>query len=265
MRATMPIPVRRSPLVALALLTLVGTPALAADWTLRVGLGRAASRDTVVADTSCLSTAPPALFGCGVGTDGRRLSARGDFGAASAGEVALGAQVRRDLRLEVAAFAFRGFELAADANFVRVAGEQPVRADLDSAAVLAVVYWEPLAALGGRRGRWTPFVGAGVGGARHRLGRVTFRFPGIAANAVTVTGGGTEQDGAWLLTAGTGVRVGARTTLEVAWRRLDLGGAETDAGAATIVRPSRTFALRVAPIRARLRADEVAIGLRLGF
>ena len=234
-----------------------------AQWSLRLGAGRAASRDTVLADTGCLSTAPPALFGCGVGIDGRPFSAAGDFGRGTLGEIAIGARLSPSLRLEVAALALRGFELDANANFPRVGAVQPVTAKLDSEALLAIVSWEPAATFGWNLGRLAPFVSAGIGGARHHLGAVTFGFPVISGRAVTVTRGGSETEGAWLLGIGAGIAVSRHATLEVALRRLDLGGAETEAGLATIVRPSRTFTLRVAAIRAPVRVDALTVGLRL--
>lgn len=237
----------------------------AAQWSLRLGAGGAGTGNTVLADTSCDSTAPPALFGCGTGSDGRRFSARGDFGHSWAGEIAVGARLRPSLRLEVAAIALPSLTLEANANFVRVGGAQPVRAKLASTALFAVLYWEPAATFGWRLGRWSPFVGAGVGAVRHRLDPVTFRFPGISPAAVTVTRGGRETDGAWLLTAGVGVAVRRGVVVDLAYRRLDLGGAQTDSGLATIVRPSRTFQLAVAATRARVRADEVVAGVRLGW
>jgi len=256
----------RRPLARLVLLVIpvlaAAVPA-SAQWSVRVALGRAASRDTVLTDTGCRSTAPPALFGCGVGIDGRPLSASGDFGRGTLGEIAVGARLSPSLRLEVAALALRGFELDANANFPRVTAVQPVSANLDSEALLAIVSWEPAATFGWNLGRVAPFVSAGIGGARHHLGDVTFRFPGISDSAVTVTGGGRESDGAWLLGIGTGIAVSRHATLEIALRRLDLGGAETEAGLATIVRPSRTFTLRVAAIRAPVRVDALTVGLRL--
>jgi opacity protein-like surface antigen len=248
--------------VSLLVALMAASSALPAQVSLRIGWLGMNSRATVVDDASCLSTAPPALFGCGRGSDGRALSARGDFGRGSGLEVAAGAQVRRDLRLEVAALALRGLALDARANFVRVSGEQPVSGDLRSDALLAVLSWEPAATFGWRLGRVRPYLSAGVGGARHRLGDVTFRFPGIAANAVTITQGGTRQSGAWMLGLGTGIELGPHWALDVALRRLDLGDAATDPGPATIVRPSRTFALRVAPIQARVRGDALLVGLR---
>ncbi len=257
-------PSHRALAAALLLSTSLAAGPASAEWTLRLGLGRAASRDTVLADTGCLSTAPPALFGCGTGIDGRPFSARGDFGRATLGELAVGSRLRPDLRLEIDFLALRGFELDADANFPRVTAEQPVRGRLDSEALLAVVSWEPAATFGWHLGRVAPFVSAGLGGARHHLGSVTFHFPGISPSAVTVARGGRESDGAWMLGVGAGIALSRHATLEVALRRLDLGSAETESGLATIVRPSRTFELRVAPIRARVRVDALTLGLRLG-
>ncbi len=231
--------------------------ASAADnlWSLRLAVGTTGHSHTVLSDASCNAEQPPALFGCG-------YRARGTWGRATVAEVAIGYRLRPDVRVEVAAFALRGFALDANANFPRVTDVQPVDGKLSTDALFAVAYWEPAVTFGWHLGRLAPFVGAGVGGARHRLDPVTFRFPGIGPAAVTVTQGGRSSDGAWLATAGAAWAFTDRLALEVAVRRLDLGGAETASGAATIVRPTRTFAIAVAPTRARVRADEVAAALR---
>ncbi|MEO8503846.1 MAG: hypothetical protein ABI609_08130 [Acidobacteriota bacterium] len=232
----------------------VASPAHA-EWALRLGAGVAEASDTVLRDSSCEAVHPPALFGCG-------YRAKGAWGRATAGELAVGNRLRPDLRIEIAAIFMRGFALDANANFPRVSTDQPVGAKLDSSALLAVAYWDPATTFGWKLGRFAPFVGAGVGAARHHLGAVTFRFPGISPTAVTLTRGGRETDGAWLLTAGVAVSLADRVALDVAYRRLDLGGAETDDGLATIMRTTRTVQIEVASMRARVRADELVAGVR---
>ena len=192
-------------------------PPARGEWTLRFGAGVAEASDTVLRDSSCRAVHPPALFGCG-------FRATGGLGRATVGELALGSRLRPDLRIEIATIFMRGFELDANANFPRVSNDQPVGSKLDSSALLAVVYWEPASTFGWKLGRFAPFVGAGVGAARHHLGDVTFRFPGISATAVTVARGGRDTDGAWLLTGGVGIALTDRLALDLAYRRLDLGG-----------------------------------------
>ena len=53
--------------------------------------------------------------------------------------------------------------------------------------------------------------------------------------------------------------------MELALRRTDLGELRTGAGAATIVRPSRTFTLDIAGTRADLETTGVVLALRHRF
>ena len=59
--------------------------------------------------------------------------------------------------------------------------------------------------------------------ARNRLSSVTYRFPGIAANAATVTPDGSSSGLAYLLTAGISIPLNKRLDLDLAYRFSDLG------------------------------------------
>lgn len=253
---------RSSPLLVAVLLALPGavaTPALAASGAyVRGALGYEESGSTTVADLDCTSTAPPALFGCVQGGDGRPIGARGDFGEGAAVDLALGLEVGRRTRIELALTSRPGLELEAEANFLGVAGEQPVHAGAESLAAMLVVALD----LGRPGWRLQPFVAGGAGAARNEADDVTYAFPGIAPDAVTVVQGGDHSDFAWAAAAGASFRLTAAASLELAYRYADLGEVRTDAGEATIVRSRGTFRLEVAATRAELDTAGVTVGLR---
>lgn len=239
----------------------VGSP-LAADagFYLRGSLGADATEEGRFRDDDCSSTQPPALFGCVAGNDGEPLGATGDFGTVPAVEVGVGVRwshrIRTELRLDVRP----RLDFAGDANFLAVDGEQPVDADGSALALFAVVLVD-LSDVG----PLTPFLGAGLGASSLRTGEVTYRFPGLGDEAVTVIRGGDHTSMAHLLTAGLSWPLGERTVLELAYRYVDLGELRTDAGRATIVRSSGTFELDIAGTLLAVRAHGVELGLRYRF
>ena len=62
--------------------------------------------------------------------------------------------------------------------------------------------------------------------ARNRLSSVTYRFPGIAANAATVTPDGSSSGLAYLLS----IPLNKRLDLDLAYRFSDLGDVRTSSG-----------------------------------
>lgn len=251
------VPVRGSLVTALLLAS--SAPGLAAPpLYVRAAVGFEESGDVTVEDLNCASTAPPALFGCVVGSDGRPIGARGDFGDSAAFEIAGGVELGRRTRLELALASRPGLELDAEANFLGVEGEQPVRADAESLSALLVVALD----LGRPHWRLQPFVAAGAGVARNEIDEVTYAFPGLGAEAVTVVRGGEHDDFAWSAAAGASYRLTESAFLELAIRHTDLGEIRTDAGEATVVRGSGTFTLDIAGTRAELDTTGVTLGLR---
>jgi opacity protein-like surface antigen len=216
----------------------------------RVGLGLEGSADTRLRDADCSAARPPALFGCG-------FEARGDLGSAPVFEAGAGIELAPRMRAEVT-LSHRELELDAQANFTGVAGEQPVRADVQSSAALLTASMD-LAPL---PWRVRPFLTTGIGIARHTTGEVTFGFPGIAPNAVTVLEGGTHTAFAWTGGVGASVALSPRLHLDVTARFDNLGEFRTGAGAATIVRPTRTLRLTVDATRADVKSTGVVASLR---
>lgn len=242
-------------------LTLLATPAGAGDAYVRVGAAYEESDDATVLDVDCASTSPPALFGCVDDAEDRPLAARGDFGSGVAWEVAGGIEIGRRARFELS-LADRSFlDLDAEANFTGVSGEQPVRSDGRSRAALLGFAVD----LGDPAWRWRPFVAIGAGVAWNETGAITYGFPGIDPAAVTVVRGGRHSDFAWSASLGVSFRWTESTFVELAVRYADLGELRTDDGAATIVRPSRTFELDIAGTRADLSTSGVFVSVRHRF
>jgi opacity protein-like surface antigen len=249
---------RRMKRVLPLLLVLALAPtAVAGEVYLRGGVGFERTEATTLRDRDCTSTQPPALFGCGDGIDGRPLGARGDFGDSPAWELAIGTHLGTRTRAELA-FTARPLDLDAEADFVGVSGEQPVTADGQAYSLLASGYLD----LGPETWRVRPFVTAGAGIARISVDDVTYGFPGIAPNAVTITRGGSHDGLAWTVGAGTSVRLTPRLDLDLTLRYTDLGELRTAAGAATIVRPTRTFTIDIDGTRADVRSIGAVVSLR---
>lgn len=232
-----------------ALLVLVLALPIYADGFVRIAVAREASRDTIVRDRDCASAEPPALFGCG-------LFAEGDFGKTTAWEIGVGmaaARTRADLSL-----ARRGFELDANANFTGVAGEQPVVADIVATSLMVNVAMD----LAPYDWRVKPFVTIGGGASRIDAEDVTYRFPALGENAVTITQGGTFTSPAWTAGVGVSLDVTSRLAVDLIARYSDLGDLRTDAGSARIIRPNRELTIDIAGTRAELETVGAAIALR---
>jgi len=240
------------PVILLSFLTL---PVFAATPFVRVAVGVEQSGDATLVDRDCTNTNPPALFGCGAGVDGRSLAARGDFGTVHPLEIAAGAAFGR-ARVELA-FAHRDLDFGAVANFTGVRGAQPVDADGKSRALMLNGYWTLC-----DHDDVQPFVFAGAGVARNELDRVHYAFPSIDANAATITRGGRHTGIAWNAGAGVALRLSERMFVDVALRYTRLGDIETEAGEATIIRPTRTLILNIDGTRGDVDAVGVVFGIR---
>ncbi len=236
------------PLFLIATL-LASLPLAASNLYLRGVTGWDRSEPTVLRDRDCSNTQPPALFGCG-------FEARGEFDDAQRWELAIGTELARRARVELA-LSHRDLDLAADANFTGVSGAQSVTASGNSRSALVIGTYE-LAQ------NWTmrPFVTAGAGVARNEIGEITFSFPGIAPDAVTITRGGSHTTLAWIAGLGVSVPLTDSLHLDLAIRHQNSGEVRTDAGPATIIRPRGTLVLDVAATRAKVRSTGAMLSVR---
>ena len=151
------------------------------------------------ADRYCSSASPAALYGCGLGGDGAPYRSVGDFGTAIPLELGLGYTMTSAARLEVLVeyrprFAFKG-----RANFLSPESRQSVAADLSSFAGMVAAYID-LPGLGvPSLGPFGPFVGAGLGVVRTRIGQTRMTFPATT----TIVPGASRTGLAWMVVGNT--------------------------------------------------------------
>ena len=239
-------------------------PSAAADWYLRAGIGLDRPGKTVFADRDCSSASPTALYGCGIGGDGAPYRSVGDFGTAIPLELGLGYTMTSAARLEVLVeyrprFAFKG-----RANFLSPESRQSVAADLSSFAGMVAAYID-LPGLGvPSLGPFGPFVGAGLGVVRTRIGQTRMTFPATT----TIVPGASRTDLAWMVTAGVAAALSERVTLDLAWRYTDLGAVHTRRGAGRVIwrdGSREPLPLDLAPTRAKLAGHGFRMSLRYSF
>ena len=231
---------------------------------LRAGIGLDRPVETAFTDRNCSSTAPAALYGCGRGGDGAPYRSRGDFGTVPVLEVGLGYLVAPAARLEVLVEYRPRFSFEGHANFLEPARRQSVAADLSALSGMVAGYVD-LPALGlPKIGPFGPFIGAGVGVVRTRIGETRMTFP----RTTTIVPGTSRVDLAWMLTAGVAVALGERATLDLAWRYSDLGEVRTGRGEGRVLwrdgsREPRP--LDLAATRANLASHGLVLSVRYAF
>lgn len=254
--------IRQALLLGLAALPLMAAgerPATAEPY-LRLGVGGDASAPASFSDQDCQAVQPPALFGCGAGNNGSPLGAAGGFGAGVVLDAGLGYRFNSWLRAEALLSYRPSYDYSGNANFVQVAGPQPVSANLSSLAGFGVGYVD-LPKIDTVR----PYIGAGIGVARNRISAVTYALPALGAGASTTIAGGTSSGLAWLLTAGLEIPLHPQLSLDLAYRYTDLGSVQTDSGTASIVRPNRMAALEIAGTQTALQTHGAILSLRYAF
>ena len=248
--------------VAVSMSMLTGT-AGAGDFYLRGGFGLDRPAGTVFTDRDCSSSAPAALYGCGTGGDGAPYRSRGGFGTVPALELGLG-YAAEPARVEILVEYRPRFGFDGRANFLAPERRQSVTVDLSSVSGMLAAYVD-LAGLGlPKPGPFAPFVGAGVGAVRTRIGETRMTFPATT----TIVPGASRTDLAWMVTAGVAAALDERVTLDLAWRYTDLGEVRTGRGAGRVVwrdGSREPLPLDLAPTRARLAGHGVRLSLRYAF
>jgi opacity protein-like surface antigen len=226
----------------------------------RFGVGLDDPQGSRFRDDDCSSTEPPALFGCVNGDDDRPLGARGDFDTTVVLDAALGYRFTPWLRAEALLSWRPSMDFSGQSNFIGAGNNQPVRGSLSSLAGFGVAYIDLP-----RIGSLQPFLGAGLGVARNRLGSMRYAFPSLSAEATTTTPGGSSTDLAYLLTAGLSLPLGERLDLDLAYRYTDLGQVQTSSGEAGVVRASGSRRIAIGGTKADLRNHGVMLSLRYAF
>lgn len=154
--------------------------------------------------------------------------------------------IRTDLTL-----GYRGGYNASGAILV---GATPVgmSADINSTVGLVNAYYDI-----GRFDRFTPYVGAGVGFSSNRVDTTNISIGGASVGNI---GGDTHTSFAWQVSAGTGIELTQNLSLDVGYRFIDMGTAQT--GDTAVVGGTT---ITGATIKGNLRANELQAGLRWTF
>ena len=236
----------------------------AGDLYLRAGAGLDRPADTRFTDRDCSSTSPAALYGCGRGGDGEPYRSLGGFGTAAAFQVGLGYAAAPTARIEFLVDYRPRLAFEGRANFLEPGRRQSVAADLSSLSGMLAAYVD-LPGLGlPEFGPFGPFIGAGAGAARARIGETRMTFP----RTTTIVPGASRVGFAWMLTAGVAAALGERTTLDLAWRYTDLGTVHTGRGEGRVVWRDGSREPRVldlAATQARLASHGLRLSLRYAF
>ena len=157
--------------------TLAPGVGVADDVYLRAGIGFDRPAETRFMDKDCSTVSPAALYGCGTGGDGAPLRSLGDFGTVAGVEFGVGYILTRATRVEVLVEYRPRFAFDGRANFLAPARQQSVSADLSSLSGMLAAYLD-LPELGvPRLGRFSPFLGGGVGAVRVEIGETRMAFP----------------------------------------------------------------------------------------
>lgn len=165
--------------------------------------------------------------GCGSGSRGLR------------GEVAVGWRGDRDLSGEP------GFWVPPGG----VAGIDPLHTSVESVTLMFNGYYD----LGNFRG-FVPYVGAGIGVAMHDMGYLEIDHPA----SPNLQHGDTKVDLAWSVMAGIGYQISSNAVLDIGYRYIDLGSAQSSQG--DIVQ-----AMNPKLVVDDMTSHEVKIGLRYHF
>lgn len=233
------------------------------QWYIRAAAGAIWGRDADFSDKDCKSTSPPALFGCGPGSDGKSLGTDGDFGQYLVLEFAGGRHLKPWLRTELA-FHFRpNMKYSGSANFLNVSGPQPVSTTARSMGLMTNVFVELAPLLDLSASRWHPYLGAGAGLSHNKLDKVTYRFPEAQNHHLSITPSGRRWDAAYQITAGLGILFTQKWILDISVRYEDLGSVETDRGG--MYMDHINGSIDIARTEADLKGFGTLIGLRYNY
>ncbi|MCY4420128.1 MAG: outer membrane beta-barrel protein [Gammaproteobacteria bacterium] len=234
--------------------------AVAGELYLRGGLGFDQLDNTEFTDADCASTVPAALYGCGIGGDGAHYRSVGDFDEVLALELGLGyatGATRIEMQLE-----YRPrFEFEGRANFLAPNRQQSVSANLSSVSGMLAGYVDFDGLVLPTSASLVPFVGAGIGAVRTRIGKTTMTFPATT----TIVPGDSRTQLAWMATAGFAISSEEGVSLDLAWRYTDLGGIRTPQGSGSVVwhdGSRQPLLLDLAPTKAGLRGHGIRLSLR---
>lgn len=252
------------------LATVIGTilPAPASSQTyVRGGVLLDQGQDTRFTDKDCGSQSPAALYGCGMGIDGEALSSVGDFGLIPGLEAGMGYILHPTLRLE-AAIQYRpdiSFDGSANFRNLDLTDQRSVSAELSAVSAMLAAYVDifeflllqfatPIG----------PYIGTGAGLSLIEIGDMRMDFPRTS----TIVPGSSHVNLAWMLTAGLGISLPGRMTVDVAWRFTDHGAVETSTGEGRVIwrdGSREPLPLDLGATKGRLRSHGLNVSLRYTF
>lgn len=125
------------------------------------------------------------------------------------------------------------------------------KGDVSSLAAMANVYVDVA-----KFGAFTPYVGGGIGFSRNKLDDVDGSVAGVNGKI----DGDTETSFAWQLSAGVGIEVAPKWTVDVGYRYIDLGEVKTGNSASL-----GGVSGAIDPIKADLKAHEIQASVRYQF
>ena len=246
---------------------LISISAAAEDgsWYVRGGIGLDHPSKAEFSDYDCTADGLGYLYGCGTGYDGARRRSFGGFGNPGAVEAGVGFVVGPSMRVE-ALVAYRPRVLyRGKANWGTAATRQITTAKISSLSGMLTAYADlPLSSGTAGTGRVHPFVGVGLGVARNRVHGKQIDF----TKTTTIVPGGVQTDTTWMVEVGSGIKLNARTTLDIAWRYTDLGVASTGLGDGSLVYKDGRNPLNLAnlaPTGARITGLGMRLSLRYAF
>ena len=187
------------------------------------------------------------------------MSSSGDFGTAAGVEIGVGFVAAPKLRLETSIAYRPGFAYEGRANFVQTSADQSVSADLWSVSGMVSAYMGLTA-----YGPFRLFAGSGAG--LHYIDISNFRM--MFPRTETTVPDGRNADFTVMLTAGVATSLSDKITLDLAWRYVDWGIAETGRATGQVVwKDGRREPLEIdlAETRAILKGQGFRASLRYAF
>ena len=255
-----------SVILAIAIATTVPATAFTQEY-VRGGILLDRGQDTRFTDKDCRSESPAALYGCGKGIDGEALGSAGDFSVFPGFEVGVGYMLHPTLRLEAALQYRPDLSFDGSSNFTQseLMARRDVSAELSALSgmlagyvdifeLLLLQFATPIG----------PFIGVGAGLSHMEIGETRMDFPGT----YTIVPGGNHLNFSWMLTAGVGVSLRGRMTVDIAWRYTDHGAIETSRGEGRVVwrdGSREPLQLDLGETRGHLRSHGLNVSLRYAF
>lgn len=258
--------VQLHPRIRIAALTLLMAVVLscfnatsADEYYLRGGFGLDRTNKASFTDVDCDGV--PHFYGCGT-RDGLPRQSMGKFGTITTLEFGAGYDITGPIRFEAVVDYRPRFTFNGHANFLASHRRQDISASGSSVSLMLAGFVDiPLPE---RFSNFTPFIGAGIGTVRNRIGKSTLNFPGT----IVTLPGGSYSGRTHMLTLGVAVPLNERTTLDLSYRYSDLGKIQTGQGeGSTVWRDGRRAPSRyqVGPTQSRLKVHGIRLSLRYAF